>query len=58
MVLLNSEATNFNADIVNNNYVKFSKFKATLFGNTEADGNNGVLRNSTIAVPSKYLSNL
>ena len=28
-----------------------------LLGNTEANGANGVLRNATIAVPLKYLSN-
>ena len=30
---------------------------AKLFGNIEANGANGILRNTTIAVPLKYLSN-
>ena len=32
-------------------------YKAKLLENTEADGVNGNLKNATIAVPSKYLSN-
>ena len=52
-----SEATNFNADITNNIKLKSFEFKANLLGETEADGNNGILKNSTIAVPLKYLSN-
>ena len=54
------EATNFNADIVNNNFKSF-KYKAKLLGNTVVQYNpnhaNGILKNSTIAVPLKYLSN-
>ena len=34
-----------------------SKYKAKLLGNTEADNTNGILKNATIGVPSKYLSN-
>ena len=48
------EATDFNADIVNNNFRSF-KYEAKLLENTEADGANGVLKNATIAVPLKYL---
>ena len=51
------EATNFNADIANNDNFKSFKYKAKLLGNTAADGPNGILRNATIAVPLKYLSN-
>ena len=52
------EATNFNADVANNNN-NFKSFmhKAKLLENTEADGGNGILKNATIAVQSKYLSN-
>ena len=52
------EATNFNADIVNRNNFKFFNYKAKLLGNSEADGNNGILKNATIALPLKYLRNL
>ena len=55
------EATNFNADIVNDDNFKTSKYKAKLLGNTVAQvGNaaNEILKNATIAVPLKYLSNL
>ena len=51
------EATNFNADIVNRNNFKFFNYKAKLLGNSEADGNNGILKNATIALPLKYLRN-
>ena len=51
------EATNFNADIVNRNNFKIFNYKAKLLGNTEADGNNGILKNATIALPLKYLRN-
>ena len=30
-------------------------FKATLLGNTEADGGKGILKNGTIAVPLYFL---
>ena len=50
------EATYFNADIVNNNDFKSFKYKAKLLGNTFADGANGILKNATIAIPLKYLS--
>ena len=47
----------FCADIANNNNnFKTFEYKAKLLGNTEADGNSGILKNATIAVPLKYLS--
>ena len=54
---LKDEATDFNANIVSTNNVKSFKYKAKLLGNTEADAANGILKNVTIAVPLKYLSN-
>ena len=51
------EATNFNADIANNNNFKSFEYKAKSLGNTEADENNGILKNAKIAVPLKYLNN-
>ena len=52
-----NEATNFNADIANDNNYKSFKYKTKLSGNTEADEDNRILKNATIAVPLKYLSN-
>ena len=57
MVLSKDEATNFNADIANDNNFKSFKYKVKLVGNTEADGANGILKNATVAVSLKYLSN-
>ena len=61
MVLFKDEATDFNADIANSDNFKSFKFKAKLLGNTIAQPNpshaNGILKNATIAVPLKYLSN-
>ena len=51
------EATNSNDDIANSNDFKSFKYKAKLLGNTEVDGNNGILKNEAIAVSLKYLSN-
>ena len=54
------EATDFNADIVNDNNFKSFKYKAKLLGNTVAQADNaanGILKNATIAVPLKCLSN-
>ena len=45
------EANNFNSSIEGNDAFKFFKHKA----NTVADGTNGVLKNSGIAVSLKYL---
>ena len=52
-----SKATNFNADIENTNSFKSFTYKAKLLGNTVADGVNGILKNATIVLPLKYLSN-
>ena len=46
-----------NGDISNANNFKFLKYKAKLLGNSEADGANGILKNATITVSLKYLSN-
>ena len=51
------EATNFNADIANDNNFRFFKYKTKLLGNSEADRTNGILKNAAVAVPLKYLSN-
>ena len=54
------EANNFNADIANYENFKSFKYKAKLLGNRVAQPSpnaaNDVLKNSTIAVPLKYLS--
>ena len=47
---------NFNADIANTNGFKSFAYKAKLLGNTEADKENGILRNVAIAMSLKYLS--
>ena len=47
------EATNFNADIPNTNNPESIKDNAKLFGNTEADNANGILKDATITVPLK-----
>ena len=46
-----------NADIVDGNAFQSIKYKAKLLGNTVADAGNGILRNTTIAMPLKYQSN-
>ena len=55
------KATDFNADIANDNNFKSFKYKAKLLSNVEAQPNPnhayGILKNATIAVPLKYLSN-
>ena len=54
------EATNFNADIANDNGFKSFEYKAKILRNTTAQADNaanGALKNSTIAVLLKYLSN-
>ena len=52
------EATNFDADIANNNNFKSFKYKSKLLGNTKAQPKsnqaNRIFKNSTIAVPLKY----
>ena len=56
-----NEANDFNADIANTDNFKSSKYKAQLLENTvaqpEPNAGNGILRNATIAVLLKYLSN-
>ena len=47
-------AINFDADIANTNNFKSFEYKANLLGNTEADGANGILKNTTIAVPLNF----
>ena len=55
------EVTNFNANITNTDNLKSFKYKAILFRNIDAQNDNnaanGILKNATIAVPLKYLSN-
>ena len=52
------EATNFNNNIANTDNFKSLGYNAKLFENTEAQPNpnqvNGILKNTTIAVPLKY----
>ena len=55
------EATDFNADIANNNNLKSFEYKTKLLGTIVSQPNsnqaNGILRNATIAFPLKYLGN-
>ena len=55
------EAANFDNNIANTDNFKSFKYKAKLLGNTAAqtapNAANGILKNATIAVPLKYLSN-
>ena len=51
------EATNFNAEIHNDNNFKSFKYKAKLLRNTVENGANGILRNIAIALSTKYLNN-
>ena len=57
----NDEATDFNNNIANTDDFKSFNYKAKLSGNTDVQRNpnnaNGTLKNATITVPSKYLSN-
>ena len=57
MIYSKYEATNFNIDIVDKDNFKYLKYKAKFLENTVADEGNRILRNATIAVPLKYLSN-
>ena len=58
----NDKATNFNADIANDDNFKSFKCKAELWGNAAAqpapNPANRILKNATIAVQLKHLSNL
>ena len=51
------EGTDFNSNIANDTNFKSFKYKTKLLGNTETDGDNGILEHATIAVSLKYLSN-
>ena len=51
------QATNFDADIEDNDDFKSFKYKTKLVGKTEVDYANGTSKNAAIAVPLKYLSN-
>ena len=57
MVLFKEKGTDFNADIPNDANFESFMYKVKLLKNTEANGANGILKNTTIAVPLKYLSN-
>ena len=48
-----AEETNFNVDIGNTDEFKSLMYKANLFENTEPDGADAILKNSTISVPLK-----
>ena len=41
----------------NSNNFKFFMYKGNSLKNTESDGANGILRNTTLAVLLKYISN-
>ena len=54
------EANDFSAYIANDDSFKSFKYKAKLLGNTAAQADNaanGILKNTIIAVPLKYLGN-
>ena len=51
MVYSNDEATNSNADVGTSNAFKSFGYKTKLLENTVADGNNSILKNTTITVP-------
>ena len=55
------EASSFNADIANTDDIKSFKYKAKLLWNTVGRSNpnqaNGILENTTIPMPLKYLNN-
>ena len=51
------EATTFNADIANTNSFKSFMYNPNSLENTEAVGANQILRNATLAVLLKCLSN-
>ena len=51
------KATNFNIEIVNTDDFKSFSYTAKLLGKSEADNSNGILKNATVTVPLKYLSN-
>ena len=50
------EADNSNTNFANSNFKSF-KYKAKVLGNTEADGENRILRNTTTDAALKLLGN-
>ena len=54
----NFTTTNFNVDISNNKNFKSFEYKVDLLRDTEAGGNDEILKNVTTAVPLKYLNNI
>ena len=50
------EADNSSTNFANSNFKSF-KYKAKVLGNTEADGENRILRNTTTDAPLKLLGN-
>ena len=57
MVYSKDEATNSNADVGTSNAFTSFGYKTKLLENTIADGNNSILKNATITVPLKSVSN-
>ena len=57
LALYKDKTTDFNADIASTNDFKFFMYKAKLLENKVADGAKEILKNATIVVPLKYLSN-
>ena len=51
------KATDFKADITNDNNFKFFEYKANLLGNTGADEANRIPKNATTTMLLKYLNN-
>ena len=49
-----NEATHINANVADGNIFKFFSYKGKLFGNTETDEANQILKNAKTAVPLKY----
>ena len=53
----NYETANFDADIDNNDNFKSFKYETKLLRNMVADGINEIVKNATVALPLKYLTN-
>ena len=49
------EETEFGADIANSDGFKYFKYKTRLLEDTESDEVDGILRNTALAEPLKYL---
>ena len=54
LIYFKEKATNFNNDIESTDDFKSFKNKTKLLGNTKTDGDNGTLKNATIAFPLRY----